>query len=166
MTDTPASQTPEPKRKNRWLRPLLIVSLAINLLVVGIFAGWTFSGGKPPGDRIPPSARSVMGEPFLRALPPEQRKILLSEIVERSPNLRQNRAELRQHFEELLAALRAEPFDANEVSRLLEAQRGAALSRQDVGERLLLERLGSMSVEERDAYANRLAKSLRRLRRD
>lgn len=151
-------------RPRRWLYPLLFASLALNLLVIGIVTGWIASHG---GDRRPDfgPARGLVGEPFLRALPEDQRRALMRDVAREAPRISESRESLRARFEAFLAALRSEPFDAAAVAGLLQDQRAVALGRQDIGERLLLERLAAMSPEQRQDYATALERSLRQLRR-
>lgn len=151
------------RKPRRWLFPLLFGSLALNLLIAGIVVGWMASHG---GDRRPDfgAARGLVGEPFLRALPEEHRRALMQDVAREATRIRESRESLRARFEAFLTALRAEPFDADAVGVLLREQRAAALGRQDIGERLLLERLEAMSAEQRDGYAAALERSFRRLR--
>lgn len=161
MTDT--SQT----RKRRWIIPLLGVSLVLNMLVVGIVVGaFVANRDGPPRDKIDGPARSLVGAPFLRALAPEQRRTLYGEVRKNDDRLRENRAALRREFESLLDAIQADPFDSDLVQSLLQEQREVALRRQSIGENLLINQLSQMTAEERAAYADRLSRDLRRLRRD
>ena len=160
MSDT--DQTP----RRRWLMPLLVLSLALNLLVVGAIVGRAFAPDDHRGrDRVAGPIRSVIGEPFVRALTREDRRAMLAEIKEEAPRIRESRESLRQRVEALLVALRTEPFDAAEVQRLMQEQRQVARGRQELGEMLLLNRLIAMDAESRSAYADRLEKSLKNLRR-
>lgn len=151
------------KKPRRWLMPLLFASLALNLLIAGIVVGWMASHG---GDRRPDyrTVRGLVGEPFLRALPDDQRRAMMQDVLREAPRIRESRESLRARFEAFLTALRAEPYDPNAVAELLKEQRDVALRRQDIGERLLLERLNTMTPEQRDAYATALERSFRRLR--
>lgn len=158
--------TSAPQKKRRWVLPLLFVSLALNLLVVGIVVGAMFQGGGKDRDGRPMGpARSVLGEPFVRALEPSDRVALGREIIANRDQLSENRSVLRSRVERLLEQLREEEFDREAVSALLSEQRSLAVNRQEVGEVLLLNRLEDMSVEERRAYADRLGESLMRFRR-
>lgn len=154
----------EGKQKRRWVLPLLFLSLAMNLLVVGVVIGWLISPGGPKRSDFG-SARGLVGEPFLRALPEEQRRAMLRDAMREAPRIRESRENLRARFDAFLGALRAEPFDTDLVADLLDQQRSVAQRRQDIGEGLLLERLAAMTPAERRAYADRLESSLRRLRR-
>lgn len=161
MTGT-APQTP----RRRWLMPVLFVSLFFNVLVAGMFAGHALA---PDGrrDHVPDerSARGVIGEPFVHALPARDRRALFRDIMQDSARIRESRESLRQRFEAFLAALRADPYDADKVARLLLDQRAAAVDRQEIGEALLMKRLSEMNPDERAAYADRLEDSLKRFRR-
>lgn len=157
----------QPKPKRRWVTPVLATSLICNMLIVGIVAGFVLSnsGGKK-GERLDGPTRSVVGTPFIRALEPANRRALYQEIRRDEDRLRENRSALRARFEALLAALNAEPFDPEAVRMILREQREIALRRQDIGEALLVGQITNLSAEERAAYADRLARDLRRLRRE
>jgi uncharacterized membrane protein len=160
-TDTP------PKAQRRWLLPLLFLSLAANLLVIGVIAGAFLS---PDGPRRSSSedqraVRGVLGEPFFQALPRAERRAMMRDVLANRDQLREGREALRTRVENFLAALRAETFDREEVERLLAEQRQAASRRQDFGEGLLLDRLETMTATERAAYADALEERLRGLKR-
>lgn len=163
MTD-PAPQTPKPRS---WMRPLLFVSLAGNLLIVGAVAGAMLSPDGPrkrfgEADR---ALRGVVGEPFFRALPRHERRALERDAIANRDRVRESRASLQIRLDAFLAALRAEPFDRDQVARLMTDQRQAAIMRQELGEELLLNRLSGMSTEDRSAYADALEERLQRFRR-
>ncbi|MEK6217418.1 MAG: periplasmic heavy metal sensor [Boseongicola sp.] len=155
------------KPKRRWLIPTLFVSLAFNLLIVGIFVGFVASPNSPRNsDRNDGHMRSMIGEPFVRALPRQERQALIKAIRAESGRLRENRDALRARFEALLVSLRASPFEPEAVARLLQEQSSVAVRRQQIGEEILINRLAAMSPNQRATYADQLAHALRRLRRD
>ncbi len=154
------------KPRRRWLVPALLVSLAMNLLIVGIVVGFAISPKAPNSNRVGGNARSLIGAPFVQALPQEDRQALFKAIGAERGRLRENREALRARFEALLGALQADPFEPEAVSELLQEQRSVAIRRQRIGETLLIERLNEMSSAERAEYADRLAHALRRLRRN
>ena len=159
------SDTPPIVPKRRWLWPVVFASLALNLLIVGIVAGAFLSGGGRDGRESGP-VRSLMGEPFIRALEPSDRRAIVGAMVRNRDQLRENREALRARVTSLLDALQAEPFDRAAVATILEEQRRLATGRQMIGEEILLDRLEAMSAEERAAYADRLAKALKRVRKN
>ena len=164
MSD-PTSEQPA-VRRGRWVMPLLFVSLALNLLVVGALIGRSFSPDRPDRhDRVSGQVRSVIGEPFVRALDRDDRRALLSDVRRQSKEFRENRQSLRARFQAFLAALRADPFVPEDVQRLMRDQRQVAQGRQELGERLLLNRLSEMDAAGRAAYADRLEQSLKALRK-
>ncbi len=153
--------------RRRWVTPVLAVSLMCNMLIVGVVAGFVLSNrGGENGARIDGPARSLVGIPFIRALEPDDRRDLYRKIERDGDRLRENRSALRARFEALLTALTADAFDPNTVQSILEEQREIALRRQSIGEVLLIEQLTQMSATEREKYAERLARDLRRLRRE
>lgn len=156
---------PEPQKKRRWLMPLLFTSLGVNLLVAGIVLGAILSPDGPRSRSDQGPARGVIGEPFIRALPRDERRALVRDVLQNRDKIRESRENLRQRFEAFLATLRAEPFDTGEAARLLSEQGQVAVSRQKIGEALLIKRLDAMTPEQRNDYADALEKSLKRLRK-
>lgn len=152
--------------RRRRVTPLLAVSLVFNMLIVGIVAGFLLANSGDRGGRLDGPTRSLVGTPFIRALEPEDRRALALEIRRDDARLRENRSALRARFEALLDALNADPFDPEAVRAILREQRDIALRRQNIGEALLVDQLQKLSPDERAAYADRLARDLRRLRRE
>ena len=126
MSDTP--------KKRRWLVPTLVISLALNLLVVGIVIGAITSGGKHRGGHDGGPARGFIGEPFLRALPPEHRRALAEGLRENPVAMQETREALRERVQNLLTVLRSDPFDAETAARLLSEQRTLVVDRQKHGD--------------------------------
>ena len=156
-----------PSRPRRsWVKPLLFVSLALNLVVIGALLGRALAPDRPRwGDGVAGPVRGVIGAPFAHALDPGDRGALHDKLTGKRSHLQASRGRLSDLLAELLAVLRAEPFQPDEVRRILQEQRGVAEERQLLGEALLLERLEAMSPDERSAYADRLERSLGRFRR-
>lgn len=158
---------PEPKeqtaRTRPWVRIALFASLALNLLVVGLVAGAVLSEGRRDGgpDRRPALADLGFG-PYVEALRPRDRMALARGLRRESGAFRDNRAEVRAQFQEILAALRADPYDPAALEALVTAQQSKLAERQALGRGLLLERLEAMEPAARAAYADRLEALLRR----
>lgn len=152
-------------RPGRGTRILLAVSLALNLLVLGLLVGALLRGGggeHPAEARMPSSLRALGATPFLLALSEADRDLLLADAGQRGDDLRANRAALRDGVDAMVRALRSEPFDAGTFRRLAADQRRAAAARQALGEDLLMARIEAMSPEARQAYADRLERIFRR----
>lgn len=161
-TETPASA----RKPRRWLWPVLLVSVALNLAIAGAVAGALLSPDGPrKGGEDQRAIRGVLGEPFFRALPKDDRRAMVRDIVGNRDTFREGREALRDRVANFLEALRAETFDRTEAKRLLGEQRQAAIRRQTLGEDLLLDRLEAMTPAERSAYADALEERLKGIKR-
>lgn len=153
----------EPKNKtggaSRQLRVALGVSLAVNLLVVGVIGGGIYRhafGNDRSGNH-----HKRYGAAYIRALPSEDRKAI-REVLRQGRAERASAGGHKQKQLALLAALRADPFDISQVSEILGSQRKDALMAQKHVEQLWLSRIAAMEPDERDLYADRLELELSR----
>jgi uncharacterized membrane protein len=141
----------------RGLRWLLIASLGLNLLVVGVVVGHVVSG--PPGGR--PSVEIALG-PFARALSPDDRRAILRGLMDRADTGEMRRADRAADLGRLAAALRAEPFDRDAVAALMAEQRDKVRGLETAVEEAVLDRLATMTAEERAGFADRLESEIGR----
>ena len=160
MTPPPVPPAPPvpPQKSLRGLRIALGVSVALNLLVVGLVAGAILRDGGPR-DRM---VRDLDLGPFTEALSQADRAAIRREFVARVPDLREARRAMRAEFGDLLGVLRAEPFDPDAMRAVMAGQRARMQERLDLGQDLLLERLTAMTPEARQGFADRLEERLRR----
>jgi uncharacterized membrane protein len=138
------------------LRWLLVVSLALNLLVAGLVVGAVLRHDGP-------RRHMEMGPgPFAQALSPEDRLAILAGLRDRPGFGSPSREERQQAMAEVLAALRSEPFDQGraEAAMASQADRMATVEREV--QAAMVERIASMSPEERGAFADRLEMELQR----
>ncbi|KAJ02494.1 periplasmic heavy metal sensor [Sulfitobacter mediterraneus] len=160
-----AHQTPTPKasRKMRWA---LGLSLAVNLLFVGAIGGAVYRNADGPGlDRHrAPELRSY-GTPYVRALPRKDRRDLHAELKKDNGAVRPSRAERRAQYDNMLAVLRADPFEVDAVRDILKAQGAAAYGMQTAAHSAWLDRISAMSEAERQSYADRLERELKKPKR-
>lgn len=147
------------KPRNR-MRILLVASLALNLLIVGLVAGAMLGGHRDHGRD--PALRDLGFGPFIAALPPDDRAALRDALRREAGALRANRAEMRAIFDAFLSGLRADPFDAAALRRVVEDQQAKIGERQALGRELLWQRIEAMDSAERRAYADALQRKLRR----
>lgn len=156
----PVTSAPAPAaRTGRGLRIALGLSLALNLLVLGLVGGAYLHGPPPPRDF---DGREMGFGPFAEALRPEDRKALRRAILQRAPELREGREKRRQDMAALLQALRAEPFDPARLETVMDAQQAQLASQLAVGAGVVREYLIGLSAEARLAFADRLEASLTR----
>lgn len=158
MKDLNGATPATPAKTGRGLRIALAVSVALNLLIAGLVAGAVLRDGGP-------RAR-MMGElefgPFTEALSREDRDALRRSFLQRMPDLRDMRRQMRSDFNGLLEALRAEPFDAAKLRAAMAGQSDRMAERLTLGRDLLVERIEAMTPEARVEFADRLEDRLRR----
>lgn len=142
----------------RWVRVLLVVSLALNLLFIGSIAGAMLTHSKWRSHH-PPRLDMAAG-PLTQALSREDRRAIGREMRKAYRSAGANRADLQAGFEALIADLKQEPFDPEVVAKHLERHRGVFDERLALGQTLLLERLTQMQPDERADYAARLLDAL------
>lgn len=144
-----------PARDGRLIRILLVASLALNLAVVGLAAGWALrhAGG---GGGAHPSRLDMAGGPLTRALSKEDRHAIGQKMRETWHKADDGRADLRDSYDALLADLRAVPFDPARVSARMRQHRERFAVRFEMGQEVLVGHLATMSDADRRAYADRL----------
>lgn len=155
-----------PGKSGRGWRVVLIVSLALNLAVLGVIGGWILRHGiGPHGAHGPHAARlAQMGGPLTHALDSEGRRAVAVQLRAERGARSAHRAALRESFEALLADLRAQPFDPHRVETRLAAQRAQVAGRLEAGHAALVVHLSELSDTARAAYADRLEENLHQWR--
>lgn len=137
-----------------WLRALLVVSLALNLLIVGLVGGAIIMRGKWQEHQM--AQLEKMGGPMTRALSGEDRRSMGREMRQNFGTRQAMHENMRTRMEGLIADLKAVPFDAEAVAGYMAGHRADFNVRLELGQRLLLQRLTKMDDAERAAYADRL----------
>ena len=135
----------------RWMQVGLIVSLALNLVIIGSVAGavWRF---RPHPTHIAGSAviPNLLG--YASTLPAPRRKALWEATAEQRTHVRPFRREVRAAREETVKALIAEPFDRQQFhdaqARQAETENRARQAVQD----LYVKIADSLTPEERHAF--------------
>ena len=141
----------------RWMRRLLLASLALNLLIAGTSVGMILRGGLPPV-----AVRDLGFGPFAAALSPEDRAALRRDWAARSGAKGDGRRALREDIRALLDTLRADPFDAPALRAIMARGAERTAGRLHLGMALIEDRLVALSAAERLAFADRLERELRR----
>jgi uncharacterized membrane protein len=130
MSDTPTALTTSRPRRSRLLLGALIVSLALNLLVLGALASaaWRFRSPAFANAQFGPA--NIMS--FLSDLPADRRAALWTETTEPRRTLGPMRRAVRSARHDLVTVLKTEPFDQSRFleaqSRLIEAERQQRLT--------------------------------------
>lgn len=158
MTETLEKPVKKTGGMRPWLKVVLFVSLAMNLAVAGVVVGAAVKYGPREGHR-PPRLDRVVG-PYTQALSRQDRRAISARMREEYSRNRPSRAEVRAEFVTVLLALRAQPYDPAQVEAILTRQLLAGSERQELGQRLLIERLATMSDRDRALFADRLEEGL------
>lgn len=158
QTAPPAAPPTPVSAGSGWLRIALIVSLALNLAIIGMVGGAMFRNGGPPhrGSMV----RDVGFGSFTDALSREDRASLRRAFLADAPEFRDGRRDMRADFKDLLVQLRAEPLDADQLRAVLDRQSARNAERMALGQTLMFDLLVAMQPDARQAFADRLEKSL------
>ena len=150
MSDTTSS--PRPARWKTWA---LVASLAINLVVFGAIAG-AFLRGAPERYKRPTSDADFGA--IVRALPDKPRGDLRDHLRGRGGDFKERRQQFAQMRGEMIAVLRADPFDPAALENLFARQRTALGEMALGGHTVLLETITQMSTADRMTFAKNLSR--------
>lgn len=159
-----SDDAPKPPAAGRNLRLALIVSLALNVLIIGGVAGTLLAsrhhGWKGHGDR----AFGLLG--FARTLPPERAEKIRQRMASGKANLSALRKAERQAREEARGVLAEEPFDAEKFKAALSRAAEAEAKEKSARMSLLAETAAELTPEERRQLHNWFEKRRARSRRN
>ncbi len=159
----PATPPAAPRKGRRLTKVILVISLTLNLLVVGLVAGAHLRDGSDDR-RFPRPERTAMRDmgfgPFISALPREHKRGIGKALRDRSGSFVANRRALAQEMRDIIGVLRADPFDPAVLNDVLEAQGTRIRSRAETGRDVLVEQIGKMTPRDRAQFADRLEHGL------
>lgn len=141
-------------RNDKVLRWALGASLGVNLVIVGMIAGAAYRFNGPHAG--PMENMRSYGTPYIRALPDDHRRAVFDGLRKKKDSRILPRAARRALYDQTIAALRAEPFDLDRITMVLDAQRDATLGVQQSVQSAWLAEIASMSTKARTDYADRL----------
>ena len=142
----------------RLWRIVLVVSLALNVAVIGGVAGLAISGRAADG---PPQRFLFDFGPLGRVLDSEDRRAI-GHAMRRDGAKPFSRDEMKEKVSGLAAALRAEPFDVAAVEVLFVDFRSRSERVQQDAQEAFVAQLSAMSVEARTRLADRLERGTRK----
>lgn len=157
------TETAAPKRKFNWWRVVLVVSLALNLLIAGLVVGvaMRFRDAPPPREL---AERDVGYGAFIAAFEGDDRRALGRAYRSEMPDRDELRLRYRTQIDEVLTALRSEPFDAARFQSALHQRQEELEHMQERGQVLLIGQLSGMDQAARLRYADKLEHILTRFR--
>ena len=162
MTPEPVATEDTPKKPFRWSRVVLVMSLALNLAVIGTVAGALLRWDAGMDRARAMQVRDFGFGPFIGALDPTDRRDVGRSFVRSVGNPREARAEVKTMFAQMVATLKAEPFDRQTFETLLLQQQQNFSSRQEIGAQIVVDQIAQMSAPDRAAYAMRLEDMLKK----
>ncbi|MCW1932551.1 periplasmic heavy metal sensor [Pararhodobacter zhoushanensis] len=167
MSDlTPTPATPRLRKPGRGLRIALVLSLMVNLLVVGVLVGGAMRASRMDG--------FVPGQPDMRALwwalPDDSRDALRASVNRRGmpgdhghrPSREERRARNAELNARMLAGLRADPFDPQAFATVMAGDRDERARRLDTVHADFAAQVAQLTPEQRRAMADRFEEGLRR----
>ncbi|PWK60675.1 periplasmic heavy metal sensor [Roseicyclus mahoneyensis] len=160
MSD-PTEGQGRPRTPGRGVKIALGLSLAVNLLILGLVGGALLAVGPGRSGGDDPRLRTLGLGPFAIALSREDRAAVTDRIDRDA--LRAERRALGRSLVQLRDAIVAEPFDRAAAEAALEGSRSAAAGLQGLGHAALLDQVETMSAAERADLAGRLSRALRRM---
>jgi Heavy-metal resistance len=159
----PEPQKPDaskvPARAGRGLRLALALSVALNLGVAGLVAGFAWHGG--PGGRGE-MLRELGFGPFEGGLRPEDRLAMRSALRSHLGEIRAARRQMGEDISAILAALRADPFSSEALTQAMAVQAGHMGDRLAFGSDMLRDHLLSLDDAARHDFAARMEAQLHR----
>ena len=147
------------RRAPGWLKLLLIVSLALNVAVIGMIGGTAMRGGEKTANEPGLDRRQSR---ILRMVPEARRDAARAILIARSDEYAAAQAALKQAQMDLIDALRSDPYDRARVSAALEARREASGTVWGIGYEQLEQIAADLNGAERSELADRLEERTRR----
>jgi len=159
MTNETGLETSPERPRRRWPTVLLALSLTLNLAVLGVVAGAHFRQARDIRHFSTPDhsmMRSTGFGPFFDAMPREARNRMGPALTERQDIFAPDRRILAAELRDMLAVIRAEPFEPGALETVLIAQQARASARIEAGRAVLIEQIATMSPRERRAFADQI----------
>lgn len=140
--------TPEKARGRRWVWPVLIVSLALNLLFVGLMAGSWWRHGGPHGSRNEVFVTAI--EQLMKDLPQAKQDRATQLIEEYREAMKSFRDDSKAARDGAKDAVLTEPYDEEKVTRALSRFREIRNGQHEARHAMILGLLKELSLKERE----------------
>lgn len=136
-------------KPRRWLRVLLVASLALNLLIIGLAVGAMLRFGGHEKKKGPRPVAATL----YRALPDADRDAIRVRTRELYDSRKGRRS---SDLDALIASLAAEPFDAEAMKSLIRAQHADRDAHSLAVRMVWADHVAQMDAPERQAYVRAL----------
>lgn len=155
MTQSSTSKT------KLWIRILLAVSLCLNIGFLGLIGGAAWRYHSTGGEKMrTPGAPTASF--YMRALDRDDRRALGIKMRDAGRKNKKLPSDIRAGFEAALDILRADEFDAQAFDQIVRQHAKTADARLNSAREVFLDHITTLSAEDRQAYADRLEKTLRK----
>ena len=160
-----AAASATPFMQKRWLGPVLLASLALNLFVVGLISaplifGHRFHVRQDEPDMfteyLPPSPDRLMRR-GLAALDPRDRVAMRKMIMDAFPLIRPHIKDMKEAKRELADAIAAEPYDEPRIKAAFDRMDEAMVSTAKAARENMLKGLATMPAEQRKRMAKAMS---------
>lgn len=141
-----------------WKSTLLVISLGLNLVIIGMVVSHGFMEKRGPGRIQATSWSQLLPRGFFMQLEDDRRRALLDDLKVHNRNFRDGRGQLRELATAVADALEAEPYDAERVAAAITQFGDEGKRLMDEGSEVALGVIGKLSAEERKILAAEIRK--------
>jgi len=145
------------KKPKKIMRFLLVGSLALNILLIGLFVGASLTGRNGP-----PRGFDLQLGPISQMLPREDRRKIGAEIRKAMRGMQSSGRTRQLAVAEILDALAADPFDAEAFTQKIREQQSAQDSIRMVALNAFVDHVAALPVADRAALAERFRNEMKR----
>lgn len=142
-----------------WMKALLVLSLVINVAVIGMFAGHVLMGPSKGGG----ANRQV--EWILQFVPDGRYDEVKTYYDDKRDDMRTLQRRRIGHLEEIIVAIKAEPFSPETLEAAIRARAETSAERRAIVEDGLVVIMGKFTADERADFAAKIEARLDDLRR-
>lgn len=148
------------RRTSRWLRIVLILSLAINLLIAGVVAGRWWMHGRPHGPGQHPFTAAI--ERLMKDLPEAKREHAGELLKHHRDTVRPLRELSREAREGAREAILTDPYDEAKVKTAFDRFRDIRQTRRQSTRDMMLGLMRELNLEERKKLLNYIRAGFRK----
>jgi uncharacterized membrane protein len=146
------------------VKVVFVLSLGLNILVIGLVGGAVLRGGPPEHVRVERDISALGLRVYFRALNPAGRDQIRADLQQNRSQIKAGRGLFRAHLKSLAEALTATPYDPATVAAVLSQQANVVSENIGVGQQVLLAQIERMTEQERQDFAKALRKPVKRRR--
>jgi len=148
-----------PPARRRWLWPVLVISLALNLLFVGLMAGSWWRHGKH-GGRNKVFTGAI--ERLMKELPEAKRQHAAELLDRRREAVKPVRGQIRQARDAAKDAVLTDPYDEEKVAAALAQFRNIRTSQHEATHEMIMGLMKELNLQERQKLLDYIQEGFRK----